>query len=212
MKCDALASILKAHALWLSANGMLDRAEAIANLGDALRAHTSAHYGKVLDGAESRLRAGSAVPSADFALSVGDLRAAAQFCEAVQPKTAAPLRDLAAMLERAKPSRSDFEAAILAALNKPSAKQEPIDHALAQKLADQLTSANAVPERFAALLATIASDKSISKATANDIANRFLGLQLNRPSKAAAIKKIEERHRLDLLNDSRARAIERVAV
>jgi hypothetical protein len=71
MKCDALASILKAHALWLSANGMLDRAEAIANLGDALRAHTSAHYGKVLDGAESRLRAGSAVPSADFALSVG---------------------------------------------------------------------------------------------------------------------------------------------
>ncbi|MBV1693365.1 MAG: hypothetical protein KGP27_02785 [Hyphomicrobiales bacterium] len=217
MKCAVVASVLRAHAEWLRSLGLSNRSDAIAALAGAISAHPDETFLKILKGAEGKLTAAAyatsvASPSTDFASSVGDLKAVARFCDAIQPKVSTQLVQLAEMLERTKPTRSVFIGAVSHALVRAAKPADAVDNVRARQLADELTAATKSPERFAELLQFIAADKTIGKATVNEIANQFLGLRLTRPSKAAAIKKIEERHRLDLLNDSRGRTIQRVAV
>jgi hypothetical protein len=212
MKCDTLVTVLDAHAAWLATVGKHDVAARLGEVRRALGRHGAIAVSKVLAGAEKHLSKRRSDPTNDYAATADALVAAAEFCRVAGSKAAPALVETAQFLKLARPDRADLEYVIGMALQKAISGPEPIDLGLVKRLSDELTTLNSKPEQFAALVKAIATDKRIGKAAANEIANRFLGLSLTRPSKAAAIKKIEERHRLDLLNDSRARVIERIAV
>jgi len=95
----------------------------------------------------------------------------------------------------------------------PAAKKvSKVDDRAVRSWADRLEAANPKPEKFKSLVKELKEDKSLNKAAIDKIAGIFVGVSLRYKSRAAAIKKIEERHYIDTLNESRGRIIDSVAI
>ncbi|MFY0613092.1 MAG: hypothetical protein JXQ99_16295 [Hyphomicrobiaceae bacterium] len=95
---------------------------------------------------------------------------------------------------------------------KKKTPEKKIDAAVVRQLADKLTRANEVPGDFTNLIETMKADKSLSKTVLEHVANEFLGIQLKYKSKPDIFKKLEDRHYVDTLNNSRGRIIDRIAI
>jgi len=90
-------------------------------------------------------------------------------------------------------------------------KAEPLGPAEIRELSDRLTATNAEDQAFRQVMAGLKSRK-LGKAEIYAIANAFLGREKGAGYKsiAEAFKKIEERHVLDAISESRGRAINRI--
>jgi hypothetical protein len=90
---------------------------------------------------------------------------------------------------------------------------QDVDRALVARLADSLMVNNS-DDRLFKLAVQDMKNMKLSKATVDAICDIYLGREQPIPSKSIseAFKKIEERHFLDALSESRGRAIERINI
>jgi hypothetical protein len=219
MKATDFAGVLSAHACGLNAAGAADISAQLAELAGVCKsAGTSsvAEFAKRVHKQLSNLDAEGCTTSNAL---VGQLKALGYTLKAAKAKAAANdaehLSTLVAevLAYRQGPLAATFDELSAKQPLRSTTRVKPnVDHEVVKVWADRLEKANSDPAEFKSVLSQLKTDKSVTKATLEKITGIFIGVDLRYKSKAAAFKKIEERHYVDTLNESRGRIIDSVAM
>lgn len=219
MKTTEFAVVVSAHATSVRAAGGVEVAEQLSELANACTSagtSTIATFAKKVQRQLNRLSLGKRNTQGGLVQQLDLLAATLKAAKAKSAASDAELiRELVASILSFRQGPVGATLNELAALQptKPSTKAKAkVDQASVKAWADKLERVNANPEEFKKVLSQLKADRTITKAALEKITGIFIGVDLPFKSKAAAIKKIEERHYVDTLNESRGRIIDRVAM